>query len=77
MGLTQNQCPRFFPNTQCLSKQTITQPELQLQLQLEGILNASDFSVRVTEESVVEPDPLVGGLLQQLARIPEAEVRIL
>jgi hypothetical protein len=40
-----------------------------------GDLRPGDFSVRVTEESVVEPVPGVGGLLAQLARIPEDQVR--
>jgi hypothetical protein len=41
-----------------------------------GFLNPADFSVRITEESVVEPsDATGGGLLSQLRSIPEHEVR--
>ena len=47
-----------------------------------GLLDPKDFSVRVTEESVVEAKggkegaaPLQGGLLQQLEAIDEREVR--
>jgi len=38
-----------------------------------GDLNPKDFSVRISEESVVSPPPGVGGLLKQLHAVTPAE----